>query len=149
MKEAQKVIIVDDDPGTADILVRMVLDSLGEENVEVLVAYSSADALTLIEDNPGAILVTDLMMPGMNGIELARAARIRYPDHRALGITAFPRDCLPERPNGEFTEVFDKTDANRMISMLGLMVASGIAKKACRLAEELQFCFSGLRPLAE
>ena len=63
-----KVLVVDDHPNTASMLAR-VLSRLGE-HLEVSSATSGKDALQQIEANPTDILITDMIMPGMTGLEL-------------------------------------------------------------------------------
>jgi len=61
------VLIVDDSEVIADTLA-MVLSAEGFRSV---VAYSAADALKLLQTESFDLLLTDVMMPGMTGIELA------------------------------------------------------------------------------
>ena len=63
-----KILVVDDHPSTAHMLAR-VLSRLGP-HVEVLSATSGPEALKRVEEEPVDILITDLMMPEMNGVEL-------------------------------------------------------------------------------
>ena len=65
------VLVVDDQPQLGELL-HLGLSSRG---IESLVAISPAEALDLASRYPIALLVTDLKMPGMTGIELA--ARVR------------------------------------------------------------------------
>lgn len=63
-----RIIIVDDHPNTAAMLAR-VLGKL-ESPVEVITASSGEEALQKINDHPVDIMITDYMMPGMNGLSL-------------------------------------------------------------------------------
>ncbi|GAB4501802.1 MAG: hypothetical protein Fur0035_13460 [Anaerolineales bacterium] len=63
-----RVLVVDDHPGTAATLAR-ALSQLGK-HLEVLAAHSGEDALELTRDKPVDILITDMMMTGINGLEL-------------------------------------------------------------------------------
>jgi len=65
------VLLVDDEPALGE----MLHESLSQRGFRALVAVSPAEALDLAQRYPIALLVTDLMMPGMTGIELA--ARVR------------------------------------------------------------------------
>lgn len=66
-----KILVVDDHPNTAHMLARS-LSRLGP-HVEVVSATSALEALRLQEESPVDILITDLMMPEMNGMELIEA----------------------------------------------------------------------------
>ena len=63
-----KILVVDDHPNTAHMLAR-ALSRLGP-HVEVASATSGLEALQRVEAEPVDILITDLMMPEMNGVEL-------------------------------------------------------------------------------
>jgi len=63
-----KILVVDDHPNTATMLARAI-SRLGS-HVEVVAATSGLEALQHAEDKVADILITDMMMPGMTGIEL-------------------------------------------------------------------------------
>ena len=63
-----KVLVVDDHPNTAHMLARAI-SRLGS-HVEVVSATSGLEALQLVENGAVDILITDLMMPEMTGLEL-------------------------------------------------------------------------------
>ena len=63
-----RILIVDDHPNTASMLAR-VLSRLNQP-VEVFTADSGENALSQIGNQPVDILITDFVMPGMNGLEL-------------------------------------------------------------------------------
>lgn len=67
-KSQVKILVVDDHPNTANMLAR-ALSRLGS-HVEVVSATSGLEALQLVENNATDILITDLMMPEMTGLEL-------------------------------------------------------------------------------
>jgi two-component system phosphate regulon sensor histidine kinase PhoR len=63
-----KILVVDDHPNTANTLAR-ALAQLGS-HVEVLSATSGHEALEHVKDRSADILITDMIMPGMTGLEL-------------------------------------------------------------------------------
>jgi len=63
-----KVLVVDDHPNTANMLARAI-SQLGP-NVEVVSATSGNEALNLVQGGPADILITDMIMPEMTGLEL-------------------------------------------------------------------------------
>jgi DNA-binding response OmpR family regulator len=65
------VLIVDDDP----LLRALMHRALAHHGIEPLVAVAPAEAVRLAGRYPVALLVTDLMMPGMTGIELVDRVR--------------------------------------------------------------------------
>ena len=63
-----RILIVDDHPNTANMLARAI-SRLGP-NVEVISATSGLEAIKHVKDKAADILITDMMMPEMTGIEL-------------------------------------------------------------------------------
>lgn len=63
-----KVLVVDDHPNTANMLARAI-SRIGS-HVEGIPATSGYEALQHFENNPVDILITDMMMPEMTGVEL-------------------------------------------------------------------------------
>ena len=81
-----RVMVVDDEPMVRQF-VRSVLSSSG---YQVLDAESPAQALRVLEANPDLdLVVTDVVMPGGNGWELADAIRTRKPDLPVLFISGY------------------------------------------------------------
>lgn len=79
------ILIVDDDPGSL-VLLPAILEDTG---LAVQTIQSAREALRLIEERPPDLLITDLRMPELNGLDLLRAARRTHPDLRAVVITGF------------------------------------------------------------
>jgi DNA-binding response OmpR family regulator len=87
------ILLVDDDKDLAD-LIRSGLEDL---SFEVLVAFSGIEATKILETNKVDCLVTDIIMPGMNGVELANHFRKSYKTQPIFFITGyldFPNDQL-------------------------------------------------------
>ncbi len=63
------LLVVDDDPNVA-LLVKMTLSENKDYNIEI--ASDGAEALKKIEQNPPDLLLLDLMMPGIGGMEICR-----------------------------------------------------------------------------
>lgn len=70
------VLLVDDEPKLLNALKRTLMTAGWDIRIET----DPHDALALLEQREIAVLVTDLKMPGMNGIELLQAARSAQPD---------------------------------------------------------------------
>ena len=84
MSAPLRVLVVDDDPG-----VRYTLrEILASEGLAVEEAGDGAEALARFEAQPAPLVVTDLRMPGMDGMELLRKLALRSPAPRVVVITA-------------------------------------------------------------
>jgi DNA-binding NtrC family response regulator len=85
MSEQHTVLVVDDDAAMGEMLV-----SLLEEEGHRAVAVQSADrALNQIEENDFDAVLSDLRMPGKNGIELIGELRSARPETPVILMTAF------------------------------------------------------------
>ena len=88
------VLVVDDETSVRAYVSR-VLQMAG---YEVVVAGSGAEALERFKDMKHCELVlTDLMMPAMNGDELARRLRLDRPDLKVLYLTGFSDKLFAEK----------------------------------------------------
>ena len=76
LPEGKHVILCVDDEAIPLILRKCVLEKLG---YEVIAAASGAEALQILEGQAVDLVLTDLLMPGFSGTELARAIKQRKP----------------------------------------------------------------------
>ena len=89
-----RILVVDDDPAVREVTAAMLEDA----GYEVAQSASAAAALAALEaGDPPDLLVADFAMPGMNGLQLASAARERYPDMSVLFITGYAGTTLASR----------------------------------------------------
>jgi len=55
----------------------------------LLVAKNGYEALRLLAENDVAVLFTDIAMPGMDGVDLARQAKQQHPEIKVMFVTAY------------------------------------------------------------
>jgi two-component system response regulator PilR (NtrC family) len=79
------LLIVDDEPGMRQLLSHV----FGRANHSVRAAENGAKALELLKQEPADLIVSDVKMPDMNGIELLRRVREFLPDVGVVMMTAF------------------------------------------------------------
>jgi two-component system cell cycle sensor histidine kinase/response regulator CckA len=72
----------------------------------VLLARDGRDALQAASAEPADLLISDLVMPGMGGMELAARLRDRYPNLRVLFMSGYPYEHLDQKPRPELEEHF-------------------------------------------
>jgi PAS domain S-box-containing protein len=86
-----KVLVVDDESDGREVVRRI----LGESNATVLTAGNAVEALAIVERERPHVIVSDIGMPDVDGIELLRRVRALGPQRgggtRAVALTAFAR----------------------------------------------------------
>ncbi|MEA3039049.1 MAG: two-component system, response regulator PdtaR [Sphingomonadales bacterium] len=94
---APAVLIVDDEP-----LIRMAAaDTVADAGVASFEAADGGEALELIEEHPEiALVVTDVEMPGMDGVTLARRACTLRPELGIIVTSARGEVSRPDLPRG-------------------------------------------------
>jgi DNA-binding response OmpR family regulator len=88
------ILVVEDEKRLANLVRR----ALEEEGHVVDVTFDGAEALDMAEGTEYDLLVLDLMLPHMDGIEIARRLRAEGKDTRILMLTA--RDAIEDRVTG-------------------------------------------------
>lgn len=83
MSEINKLLVIDDEP---DIL-RVLSMSLRADGYDVFTAENGAEGLAAFEREDPDIVITDIKMPGMNGIEVLGKIKAREPDAEVIIIT--------------------------------------------------------------
>jgi CheY-like chemotaxis protein len=84
--EPATIMVIDDDPDVREVAVSS-LESLG---YHMLAAENGPAALDLLARSGEVdLLIVDMAMPGMNGVELIRRARERWGDLRAMLVTGY------------------------------------------------------------
>jgi len=91
---APRVLVVDDEPSIVDA----VATSLRYEGFDVAVAATGRDALTSAQENPPDLVVLDVMLPGLDGLEVTRRLRADGVNVPILFVTA--RDTLADKLAG-------------------------------------------------
>ena len=84
-KAKVRVVVADDEASARSGLAKL----LGDEGFDVTVAEDGQKALTRVQELAPDVLVTDLRMPNMDGIELLRRAREVAPELIVILVTAF------------------------------------------------------------
>ena len=77
---SESVLLVDDDEDTGDLMC----DALRLRGFDVESVNSAACCLSRLEQASFAVVVTDVQMPGMSGLELCSALQVTHPGIRVL-----------------------------------------------------------------
>ncbi|MEW6088602.1 MAG: sigma-54 dependent transcriptional regulator [bacterium] len=79
------ILVVDDEKNTRDSLVKI----LTQEGYSVDSAKSTEDALKILKENQASLVITDLRLPGSDGLYLFRKIKKEYPDTEVILMTAY------------------------------------------------------------
>ncbi|MEY2466039.1 MAG: two-component system, NtrC family, response regulator AtoC [Verrucomicrobiota bacterium] len=131
--KSPRILIVDDDPGQ-----RSLLDSfLKSQGFETVVASSGQQALELLQDETIAMMISDVRMPGMTGLETLRHARKAHPTLPVLLVTAYAdiRDAVEAMRDGAVNYLSKPIDLDELLA--SVQRATGLAQNSpIKLAEE-------------
>jgi CheY-like chemotaxis protein len=86
----ERLLVVDDDNAARDVVVRM----LSANGFGVLTASDGSEALRILGQRSVDLLFTDIVMPGMDGVELARQARQVRPGLKVLFATGYAQKAI-------------------------------------------------------
>ena len=93
------VLVVDDNKDTVDILRRLLL----RHGMTVLRAYTGPECLETVRSHPVDVILLDVMMPGMDGLEVCRELKRLSPALPIILVTA--KDDMSTRAAGMTLEV--------------------------------------------
>lgn len=91
-----RILVVEDQ----DMVRSFVERALGRLGYAVVGATSAVEALAYLDDGePVDLVLTDVLMPGMDGVELARRVREQHPGARVLLMSGYAERTLPTGPD--------------------------------------------------
>ena len=92
VQHRQRILVVDDEKGVRE----MIQSFLTTEGYLVTTAEDGIDALGKLQDDSYDLLITDLVMPNMDGLELIDCVCRRSPKITSLIITGSPIESIPK-----------------------------------------------------
>ena len=122
--ETPRILIVDDDPGQ-----RSLLDSfLRGQGFETVLADSGERALELLPAGKFSMMISDVRMPGLTGLETLQRARKNFPALPVLLVTAYAdiRDAVEAMRDGALNYLAKPIDLDELLATV--RQATGIAK---------------------
>jgi len=116
MAETPRILVAEDDAGMRESLSR----ALRREGFEVLQAEDGAAALEALRRHPADLLIADLRMPGLDGLELLRAAKLVAPETEVIVISGHGTieeavDAMKEGAYDFLTKPFDRAPLIRAV----------------------------------
>jgi CheY-like chemotaxis protein len=130
------ILVVDDEPRVAFFLSKALEHA--DQDYDVSIAHSGEEALEIISRSSIDLLITDLRMPGISGLELMRWVRSSSPKTRTILITAYGNDEVETEAHrleayryitkpfslDAFTQVAQEALRDMAVSQPGLVVLS-------------------------
>jgi nitrogen regulation protein NR(I) len=111
-----KVLLVEDDPGIRDTLQRV----LASEGHEVVVEHRGDDGLTRASQTPFNVVITDLRLPGLNGLELVQQLHAARPRLPIILITAYgtTKTAIEATKLGAYDYILKPFDIPQMLALV-------------------------------
>ena len=88
----RKLLIVDDEPK----IRAMLADCLQQTELAIATAESGEEALAKVAQDPPDVMILDIKMKGMSGLEVLRQVRASFPHIGVLIITGFDDERVEE-----------------------------------------------------
>jgi two-component system, cell cycle response regulator CpdR len=79
------ILLVEDETGVRNVVIRQ----LSEKGFRVFAAADAYDAVRVLAEHHVDLLFTDIVMPGMDGVQLARQAKLMRPAIKVLFATGY------------------------------------------------------------
>jgi len=134
-----RILIVDDDPGQRSLLESF----LRGQGFEVVLAESGERALALLRAGKFAMMISDVRMPGLSGLETLRRVRPQHPDLPVLLVTAYAeiRDAVAAMRDGGALDYLAKPiDLDELLASV---------RKAVGLSQPVTLPYATEKPLPD
>lgn len=116
---AKSILIVDDNPNMSALLSEM-LEIFDYESER---ASDGAEALTKLEDGKFAMVITDMRMPSMTGLELMEKVKETHPGMPVVLISGYSMEDIADpdsddKPDGFLAKPFMMSDIEQLLNNL-------------------------------
>lgn len=95
----KKVLIVDDEEDMLWMLQRNLDSTI--PNIETFTAQSGREALSILNESEISLVITDINMPGISGLELLTEISSKWPSTEVIIITAYPSSAFENKATRE------------------------------------------------
>jgi len=122
MRELAQILLIDDEPRNRDALSLL----LGKAGYQVQSCGTGEQALNILRETPYAVVITDLFLPGVSGLDILKAIKIDSPYTNVIMITgnASAETAVEAMKEGAFDYITKPID----FSKLSILVAKALEK---------------------
>jgi nitrogen regulation protein NR(I) len=123
MNPQPKILLIEDDPGITSALKK----ELQAEGYSVVVTMRGDDGLTQAREQPCDVVLTDLKLPGLSGLELVEQLHAAKPKLPIIMMTAFgtTETAIEATKLGAYDYLLKPLDMGELLDLLAKAVASG------------------------
>jgi len=89
----RKLLVVDDEPKIRE----MIAAALEQEDRQIALAESGEQALALVKQQPPHLIIADVKMNGMSGLELLEQVKASWPQTAVLLLTGYDDDAIEQQ----------------------------------------------------
>ncbi len=116
MQEQARILIVDDDPST----VRTTAMILERKGYAVETAENGLEAVNMVEEQDYDVILMDIKMPEMNGVEAHRRIKAIRPETTVVMITAYAVEALIQQAldDGAYGILYKPLDIDKMVAII-------------------------------
>ena len=113
-----RLLLVDDEPDFKEVMLK----HLSRKGIRLSVAECCLDALDLLETTPAEVIIMDMNMPGMNGIQCLRQVKERWPLTEVLILTghASVQSGIEGMQSGAFDYCLKPIDVGELLEKVEL-----------------------------
>ncbi len=112
-----KVLLVDDE----EEFITTLAERLSLRGLSARVALDGEEALRLVEENPPHVMILDVLMPGMKGLDVLKAVKAKRPQVQVILLTGHgsTRDGMEGMRHGAFDYMMKPLSIDALLAKLG------------------------------
>ncbi len=111
-----KILVIDDE----QVIAKSCERSLTEEGYDVRIALNGNDAMKMIDSEPFDLIITDMKMPGINGMDILEYTKENYPETLVILITGYStvEDAVRSIKKGAFDYIPKPFNPDELVSVV-------------------------------
>lgn len=112
-----KILLVDDE----EEFISTLAERLSLRGLKARVALDGEEALRLVEENPPHVMILDVLMPGMKGLDVLKLVKAKRPEVQVILLTGHgsTKDGMEGMRHGAFDYMMKPLSIDALLSKLG------------------------------